>query len=125
MMVQEPIPPLPPVPDPTVIVHDFGVATGGVVTEEVLFAIVVICLLIGAVFILGPIARAIARRLEGRGGDAALHEELQVLRERVGEVDQLRERMLELEERVDFAERLLARPADARAMVQPGQEQDR
>jgi len=119
-----PVPPGPPVP-PDVIIHDIGVATGGVVTEEVLFAIVVICILIGAVFILGPIARAIARRLEGRGTDAALQEELAGLREQVGEVEHLRERMLELEERVDFAERLLARPADARAAMLPGPEHDR
>lgn len=120
MMVQTPIPPVPPVPDPPVIIQGFG--GGSFMSEELLFAIMAICLLIGAVYILGPIARGIARRLEGRGGDAALHEELQALRDRVGEVDQLRERMLELEERVDFAERLLARPADARAMMLPGQE---
>lgn len=125
MIVQGPGPiPVPPVP-PEVIIHDIGVASGGVVTEEVLFAIVVICILIGAVFILGPIARAMARRLEGRGGDAALQEELAGLRDRMGEVDHLRERMLELEERVDFAERLLARPADARAAMLPGPEHDR
>jgi len=124
-MAQGPGPtPAPPVP-PEVIIHDIGAASGGVVTEEVLFAIVVICMLIGAVFILGPIARAIARRLEGRGGDAALQEEVAGLRDRMGEVDHLRERMLELEERVDFAERLLARPADARAAMLPGREQDR
>lgn len=124
MQVEIPVPPVPPdIPGP-VVIHDIGVGAGGI-SEEALFAIVVICILIGAVYILGPIAKAIARRVERHGGsDPALQEELQSLRERVGEVDQLRERMLELEERVDFAERLLARPIDARAML-PAPEQNR
>jgi Tfp pilus assembly protein PilO len=121
MMVQDPTGiPVPPAP-PEVIVHNIG--AGGPMSEEVLFAIVVICLLIGAVYILGPIAKAIARRLERHGGDPALQDELESLRERVGEVDQLRERMMELEERVDFAERLLARPAEVRAELLPAPEQ--
>ena len=127
-MIQDPIPPVPPVPPPEefpVIIHDGGFAQPGLVTEEVLFAIVVICILIGAVFILGPIARAYARRLERHGVDPSMQEELHALRDRVGEVDQLRERMMELEERVDFAERLLARPGDARAAALPAPEQQR
>jgi hypothetical protein len=50
----------------------------------------------------GPLARAMADRLRGRGrteADPAL----------LAEVDQLRERLAEVEERLDFAERLLAR----------------
>ena len=127
MIMQGPEIPIPPVPPdiPGVVIHDIGVGAGGI-SEEALFAIVVICVLIGAVYILGPIAKAIARRVERHGGsDPALQEELQSLRERVGEVDQLRERMLELEERVDFAERLLARPLDARAAMLPAPEQNR
>ena len=123
MMVQS-APELPtPPPPPEVIVHNIG--AGSIISEEVLFAIVVVCILIGAVYILGPIAKAIARRLERHGGEPALQEELESLRERVGEVDQLRERMMELEERVDFAERLLARPAEARAELLPAPEQKR
>jgi hypothetical protein len=50
----------------------------------------------------GPLAKALADRLRGRIGtevDPAL----------LVEVDQLRERLAEVEERLDFAERLLAR----------------
>lgn len=120
MMLQDP--PAPPAPPdiPQIIVGGSGMPGG----DEVLFAIVVICLLIGAVFILGPIARAFARRLEGRAIDPAMQDELLSLRDRVGEFDQLRDRMLELEERVDFAERMLARPADARPAL-PAQEPQR
>lgn len=76
--------------------------------EMLLIAMTIIAVLIGAIYILGPIARAFARRIEGRGLDPAMQDEMQALRERVGEVDGLRDRLMELEERVDFAERLLA-----------------
>ena len=52
-------------------------------------------------------------RLEVQGGGS--REELEALR---GEVDDMRREMSELQERVDFAERLLARP-DGRA--RPGE----
>ncbi len=54
-----------------------------------------------AVFALkGQVGRALARRIEGGAADTAP--------EVLAEVDELRARMLELEERLDFAERLLA-----------------
>lgn len=67
------------------------------------FALPVMILLIVAatVVLRGPLGRAIARRLESGptgGTDPML----------VDEVVELRGRMLELEERLDFAERLLA-----------------
>ena len=52
----------------------------------------------------GPLGRALARRLEG--GAVEVSPEQQV------EIDDLRGRVLELEERLDFAERMLARPPD-------------
>ncbi|HEX6643144.1 MAG TPA: hypothetical protein VF037_00610 [Gemmatimonadales bacterium] len=84
--------------------------TGPPVSESVLIAMTVIALLIGTIYILGPIARAIARRIESKGIDAGTRDDLQVLRERMAEMDGLRERVIELEERIDFAERLLAQP---------------
>jgi hypothetical protein len=50
----------------------------------------------------GPVARALADRVRGR---AAVEPDPTVL----GELDQLRGRLAEVEERLDFAERLLAR----------------
>jgi hypothetical protein len=65
---------------------------------------------------MSPIGRAIAARIQGQvpGGHSA--EEVRALRESndalAGEVDQLRQDMTELQERVDFAERFLAKRRD-------------
>ncbi len=55
------------------------------------------------------VASALTRRLEGREGRVA-DEELAYLRDQAEVVNDLRERVVELENRVDFAERLLAAP---------------
>ena len=53
--------------------------------------------------------RAFARRLENKGsGDAVLRAEVEQLHTRLADMDSLHARVLELEERVDFTERLLA-----------------
>jgi hypothetical protein len=69
-------------------------------------------LAIGAVavgMLFGPIGSAIARRLEGKtAADPAGQAEVEQLHARIGEMDTLQARVAELEERVDFAERLLA-----------------
>jgi hypothetical protein len=59
----------------------------------------------GLVKILGPIAKAFADRIRGgaTGADPAL----------AAEVDHLRGRLAEVEERLDFAERLLAQAREA------------
>lgn len=77
--------------------------------EMILIALTIVAVLIGAIYILGPLARAFARRIEGKGIDPGMQDELRALRESVSEVDGLRDRLMELEERVDFAERLLAK----------------
>ncbi|HEX3927484.1 MAG TPA: hypothetical protein VHW65_05765 [Gemmatimonadales bacterium] len=56
----------------------------------------------------GPIGQAIATRLGGR----AQSEPAELPQELYGELDELRARVAELEERVDFSERLLARPTE-------------
>jgi Tfp pilus assembly protein PilN len=74
-------------------------------------AVVMIVLLVmtACTIVLWPLVRALARRLEGRGGqDAALRGEVEHLQQRLGEVDQLQVRIAELEERLDFTERMLA-----------------
>ena len=57
----------------------------------------------------GPIGSALARRLAGRPEPGNAHDEMEEIRARVTEeVDDLRNRLGEVEERLDFAERLLA-----------------
>jgi Tfp pilus assembly protein PilO len=74
-------------------------------------ALVMMTLLVmtAATIVLWPLVRALARRLEGRGAvDAALRAEVEQLQHRLGEVDVMQGRIAELEERLDFTERLLA-----------------
>jgi hypothetical protein len=47
------------------------------------------------------------------------HEVLQDVQERLGQLDQVQERVSELEERVDFAERLLAKQREADRLDAP------
>lgn len=108
MTIQGPTPPVPPVPPPPGPPFDpnlFLQTDGGppIIVFIVFFA------LAATVIILWPIMRAFGRRLEGRGAsDQALRTHLEQLQTRIGEVDALHARVLELEERVDFTERLLS-----------------
>lgn len=63
----------------------------------------------GLFMLLTPVAKAWGRRLEGNSVDT---EELESLRGEVAELRALPERLQELEERLDFAERLLAQQRD-------------
>ena len=58
----------------------------------------------------GPIGSALAHRLGGRPEppDAYVKAEIEQLHLRVAELEPMQARMAELEERLDFAERLLA-----------------
>ncbi|MDP3910058.1 MAG: hypothetical protein Q8Q14_06675 [Gemmatimonadales bacterium] len=79
--------------------------------EEVfaLLAVVAGCIILGY-----PLVRALAERLRPREIDPGVREELQAMREDLlAEMQQTRRDVAELEERVDFAERLLARQRDA------------
>lgn len=70
-------------------------------------------MLVGVVLILrGPVGRALARRIDGTAGqsEGLSPVEAEELRHRVAELEQQQVRLLELEERLDFAERLLANP---------------
>ena len=62
----------------------------------------------------GPIGSALARRLGGRPEADDAHAEIEGMGARMtADVDDLRNRLAEVEERLDFAERLLARGAQA------------
>jgi hypothetical protein len=58
-----------------------------------------------AVVLRGPVGQALARRIAGEVPSGAAELPAETV---LGELDDLRARMLELEERVDFSERLLA-----------------
>jgi hypothetical protein len=62
---------------------------------------------VGVLF--GPIGLALARRFAGHSEPGDAHAEIDEMRARVtDEVEDLRNRLAEVEERLDFAERLLA-----------------
>ena len=114
MMLQQvppipPIPPVPPFPSPDVI---FTPGPGFMPPWMVLPPPVIVLCVLGicaaAAFILHPLFRAIGRRIEGRVVDPALQLEVEELRERVRDLESVHSRYAELEERLDFAERLLA-----------------
>lgn len=70
----------------------------------------------------GPVGRAIGRMLESSGGqDDQLIERIEQLEDRVAELSADPSRVAELEERLDFAERLLAQrpPAQLERMDTP------
>jgi len=68
----------------------------------------------GAVVILFPLIRALAERIRARA-DAGVREELQALREDLlAELQQTRRELGDLNERIDFTERLLARKTEQR-----------
>jgi hypothetical protein len=94
-----------PTPPPWVVLHP---------AVTVLIALAVIA---GFVAVFYPLMRAFGRRIEGKiKPDPALLEELDQLRLRVGDLEAQQIRMAELEERVDFTERLLAQKNEPRGL---------
>ncbi len=66
--------------------------------------------IVGATVLLFPLVRALAERIRGKNIDPGVREELQLLREDLlAEIQQARHEIGDLGERVDFAERLLAK----------------
>jgi Tfp pilus assembly protein PilO len=83
--------------------------------------LIVIAALTAGVIMLWPLMRALGRRLEGKGGmDQALRADLEQLHSQLGDIDALQHRIAELEERVDFTERLLAQAHDPQSKVLGG-----
>jgi hypothetical protein len=78
--------------------------------EEVFLSVLA---MVGATLLAYPLVRALAERIRPRGVEAGVREELQVLREDVlSEVQQTRREIADLSERIDFAERLLAKQSE-------------
>jgi hypothetical protein len=108
-VIQQGPPEIPPPPfDPNM----FWANGGGPMVVMIVFLT-----MLAATIILWPVMRALARRLEGKVPvDATLRAEVEQLQQRLGEVDHLHQRVAELEERIDFAERMLARPSSPAAL---------
>jgi hypothetical protein len=102
------MPPIPPFDPNLMWMNDHGPAA---------LVMIVALSLLAATVILWPIMRAMGRRLESRnsGQDSALRAEVDNLHRRLGEVETLQMRVSELEERLDFAERLLTRGQESRS----------
>lgn len=106
-----PVPPTPPPPPPfdpnLIFLNDGGPPA---------IVMIVFLGLLAATVILWPVMRALARRLEGKASpDPSLRADVDDLQRRLGEVDTLQMRVNELEERLDFAERLLTRGQETRS----------
>jgi hypothetical protein len=105
-----PVPPAPPTP-PVPPGHELSV--GG--SLEGWDAVVLLAgVLITVAVLLWPLIRAVARRIEAGAAAAEARVELDELRERVRQLEQAHPRLSELEERLDFAERLLAQAPPGR-----------
>jgi flagellar biosynthesis/type III secretory pathway M-ring protein FliF/YscJ len=76
-------------------------------------AILAVATLVALAVLLRPVMRAWARRIGGEAANPALADEVAELRERMAELEGSSTRLQELEERVDFAERLLAKRDEA------------
>jgi Tfp pilus assembly protein PilO len=104
-MIQQ-IPTPPPIGDPNLI---FMSPDG-----PKAIVMIVLAVLTASVVILWPIMRAIGRRMEHKTGpDPSLKAEIDHLHQRLAEMEPLQTRVAELEERIDFTERLLAQAKDA------------
>ena len=80
--------------------------------ETILIAMTIVAITIGAIFVLKPLILALSRRIEAKGTAPSLRAEIESLHERIAEVEPLQRRVLELEERLEFTERLLAQRRD-------------
>lgn len=77
------------------------------VPPKFVLMIVMAVVIVGGMVLL-TLVKAIARRLEGGAGIRELRAEVELLRQRVAEMEDGQARLAELEERLDFSERVLA-----------------
>lgn len=68
---------------------------------------------IGLSLLNGPIGKAVAGRLHGRKAAAPDQDRMRELETRVADLEQSQVRLAEVEERLDFNERILSRQRDA------------
>jgi hypothetical protein len=76
-------------------------------------SLIAVLVVVASAVLLRPVMRAWARRIGGDAANPALADEVAELRERMAELEGSGTRLQELEERVDFAERMLAKRDEA------------
>lgn len=105
MVFQDPVPPVPPAPPDAP--HVVTIGGGGPDWLEVLAIVVVSVSVAWLTYkLMSPLIKAFAARIEGKG-NAVLEQRIVELEQRAQEDEQAQHRIAELEERLDFAERLL------------------
>lgn len=87
--------------------------------EDFLIPAIIAMAVIAVVVIKSPIGNALAARLRGDVTPHGLDEAV------LAELDDVRARMAELEERLDFSERLMAQTGEAARIAAPGREVER
>ncbi len=107
LLAQIPAPPAPPLP-PEIGRMIFQTPPPWVTMPPTAIVLITLGVFAACAVVLYPVFRAIARRIEGKAADAELRAELEELRNRVQELESSQLHVAELEERVDFAERLLS-----------------
>lgn len=117
LIVQQPAPPIPPVPVPP---GQEVAVTGSLQGWDAV--ILLLCVAVLAGVLLWPLIRAIARRIEAGATVAEARAEIMGLEERLRLLEEAQPRVGELEERLDFAERLLAQGQQAGRLASEGGE---
>ena len=109
-VVVQDIPPMPPILPPWMVL------------PPQVIAMIALGFFAACALVLYPLMRAIARRIEGRlqGTDPTLKGEVEELRARLGDMEGLQLRVADLEERLDFAERMLAQRREVERL-RPGE----
>ena len=114
-----PVPPVPPaVPAPEAVIISSG--GGPSVLEAISICVLAVSFTFVAYKLLMPLVRAFAARIEGRGSSSALENRVNELQSQLADTDMLQNRVAELEERLDFAERLLAQRDESPRLPQEG-----
>ena len=110
------IPPAPPVPPGQEVS-----VTGSLQGWDAVILLVCVAVTLGV--LVWPLIKAVARRIEAGAAAADARAEIDALHERIRRLEETQPRMAELEDRLDFAERLLAQSQQQAARLgAPGSE---
>jgi hypothetical protein len=114
-VLQQPIPPTPPAPPGQEVS-----VTGSLEGWDAVILLVCVAVTLG--ILVWPLIKAVARRIEAGAATSDARAEIEGLHERVRRLEETQPRMAEIEERLDFAERLLAQSQQGARLGSPGSE---